>query len=82
MEEKRHKELEKMNDLELSKLALELELPMVKGRAELIQSILKEIQGRPAGTHYQEKEPRHTGHEEMAQAHVGGHKGKKKTKGD
>ena len=34
------KELEKMEELELKKLALDLELPVIKGRAELIESIL------------------------------------------
>ncbi|MDA8090769.1 MAG: hypothetical protein M0Z61_11220 [Nitrospiraceae bacterium] len=34
------KELEKMEELELKKLALALELPVIKGRAELIESIL------------------------------------------
>ena len=73
MAEKRHKELEKMSDLELRKLALELELPMVKGRAEMIQSIFKQIQ-RGEGPRYQEREPRHTEHKEAAEAHTGGNR--------
>ena len=41
MTKNERKELEKLKDLELKKLALELELPIVKNRAELIESILK-----------------------------------------
>ncbi len=41
MTKNERKELEKMEELELRKLALELELPVVKSRAEMIESILK-----------------------------------------
>ncbi len=40
MTRKEREELEKMEELELKKLALELELPVIKSRAELIESIL------------------------------------------
>ncbi len=40
MTRRERKELEKMEELELKKLALELELPVIKSRAELIESIL------------------------------------------
>ena len=41
MTKNERKELERLEELELKKLALELELPVVKGRAELIESILR-----------------------------------------
>ncbi|MDA8388431.1 MAG: hypothetical protein M0Z58_07215 [Nitrospiraceae bacterium] len=41
MTKNERKELERLEELELKKLALELELPAVKGRAELIESILR-----------------------------------------
>ncbi len=41
MTKNERKELEKLQELELKKLALELEIPVVKGRAELIESILR-----------------------------------------
>lgn len=51
MTKNERKELEKLEELELKKLALELELPVVKNRAELIESILRKGQKRivPSG---------------------------------
>ncbi|MDA8172874.1 MAG: hypothetical protein M0033_02580 [Nitrospiraceae bacterium] len=46
MTKNERKELEKLEELELKKLALELELPVVKNRAELIESILRKGQKR------------------------------------
>ncbi|MDA8169863.1 MAG: DUF4912 domain-containing protein [Nitrospiraceae bacterium] len=50
-------ELEKLKVLQLKKLALELELPMVKSKAELIESILREGTERETDIYTREKAP-------------------------
>ena len=41
MTKNERKELEKLEELELKKLALDLELPVIKNRSALIESILE-----------------------------------------